>query len=126
METIKSGLRALWKVLYPLMVYYLSVFAVEVIFQTWGIQINTTIDIILPGAALTLAILWFPYKRDWIFRQGLIKKPFPSPVPMWEHLIILGVAASISGNIWEIRIWSKVIFLTLFTNIQEKDRCLPL
>lgn len=99
METIKSGLRALWKVLYPLMVYYLSVFAVEVIFQTWGIQINTTIDIILPGAALTLAILWFPYKRDWIFRQGLIKKPLPSPVPMWEHLIILGVAASISGNI---------------------------
>ena len=43
MEIIKSGLRALWKILYPLMVYYLSVFAVGVIFQTWGIQTNTTI-----------------------------------------------------------------------------------
>lgn len=99
MEIIKSGLRALWKILYPLMVYYLSVFAVGVIFQTWGIQTNTTIDMILPGAALTLAILWFPYKRDWILRQGLIKKPVPTPVPMWEHLVILGVAASIAGNI---------------------------
>ena len=46
-----------------------------------------------------MAILWFPYKRDWILRQGLIKKPVPTPVPMWEHLVILGVAASIAGNI---------------------------
>ena len=99
MEQIKSGARALWKVLYPLMVYYLSVFSFEVIFQTWGIETDSTVDTILPGAALALAILWFPYRKDWIFRRGVIKKPFPSPVPMWEHLVILGVASSIAGNL---------------------------
>lgn len=99
MQKIRSLAMALWKTGYPLMAYYLSVFSAEVIFRTMGWEIKSSIQTIFPGALLTLAILWFPYKKDWIYRQGIIKKPGPSPVPHWEYLIILGIAASIAGNL---------------------------
>ena len=99
MEKIKSGLRAVWKTVYPLMAYYMSVFSVEEIFAALQIQPSSSVMVILPGAVLTAGILWFPYKRDWILRSGQIRTLKPDIPKDWHHLIILGISASIGANL---------------------------
>ena len=99
MEKIKSGLRAVWKTVYPLMAYYMSVFSVGEIFASAGIEPPSSVLIILLGAILTAGILWFPYKRDWILRSGQIRTFRPQIPKDWYHLIILGISASIGSNL---------------------------
>ncbi len=99
MDRIRSAIRAVLKTIYPLMIYYMSVFAFTEIYRTAGIFPESTVTAILPGAVLTAGILWFPYKRDWILRQGLVKD-FRLKVPdQWDHLVILGISSSIAGNL---------------------------
>lgn len=99
MNWIRKGLTIIWKLGYPLAVYYLAVFSWSEILAALGVEAGDGIAAIAPGALLTVAILWFPYRRDWILRQGVIKKPVPTFPPQWHHLIILGIAASLAGNI---------------------------
>ena len=91
MEKIKSGLRAVWKTVYPLMAYYMSVFSVggNTCFRR-NIEPPSSVLIILLGAILTAGILWFPYKRDWILRSGQIRTFRPQIPKDWHHLIIFG------------------------------------
>ncbi|MCI8831842.1 MAG: CPBP family intramembrane metalloprotease [Lachnospiraceae bacterium] len=99
MERIRSALRAALKTVYPLMIYYMSVFAFTEIYRTAGFFPEDTVAVILPGAVLTAGILWFPYKKDWILRQGLVKELRLKAPHHWEHLIILGISSSITGNL---------------------------
>lgn len=99
MDRIRSALRAALKTIYPLMIYYMSVFAFTEIYRTAGIYPESTVAVILPGAVLTAGILWFPYKRDWILRRGLVKEFRLKAPAHWEHLIFLGISSSIAGNL---------------------------
>lgn len=99
MDRIRSALRAVLKTIYPLMIYYMSVFAFTEIYRTAGVFPVNAVAVILPGAVLTAGILWFPYKRDWLLRRGLIKELRLKAPDHWEHLIILGISSGIAGNL---------------------------
>lgn len=90
---------AVWKTVYPLMIYYMSVFSAGEIFAALQIQPSSSVMVILPGALLTIGILWFPYKRDWILRSGQIRTFKPQMPGDWHHLIIMGISASIGVNL---------------------------
>ncbi len=99
MDRIRSALRAVLKTIYPLMIYYMSVFAFTEIYRTAGVFPVNAVAVILPGAVLTAGILWFPYKRDWLLRRGLVKELRLKAPDHWEHLIILGISSGIAGNL---------------------------
>ena len=81
------------------MIYYMSVFSIGEMFSAAGKEPVNTVAVLIPGAVLTVGILWFPYKRDWILRSGQIRTIKPELPKKWQDLIILGVAASVGVNL---------------------------
>lgn len=99
MERIKSAFRAVWKTVYPLIIYYMSVFSIDEMASAAGKEPANSVAILIPGAVLTVGILWFPYKRDWILRSGQIRTIKPEIPKRWQDLIVLGIAASVGFNL---------------------------